>query len=587
MKIASVEVSGLRGKSFTVLPEKFNVYFAPNGSGKTTIQDGIRYALTGYLPKNVAEKPESKTSLDSGLNFGRGKSCTIGGKKVAAKALDEAVVNEVGVPIEDIKVTSSSDVLLAKKPEDFLGILTRFIPEDMDLATLKSYFSALDAEKEAFLDKYFPAMPDKFSIHKIDEAADQLTAEKKMVNAELTQKKKVLESLANTPVPKRDIADIEKDINDMTLAKNSATDFARKQASYEAALKRKEAQEEKIKDLESKIDSFKGIKPVTPEQLKAIDAQREKADRVRVETTRDLTTINNNIAMFQKTLANLDKPVCPISSKLICTTDKTGIKSEMTNAITSNEKLKENMERNLKSATDQITRLASQKAELDAVTAKLREKANYESMLDMLKKSPVEIPEAPVQVTAGTDVDAVLAELARERNAFLDYKRISTLEKEVSLLQGQYKSLTDLVNSIKDKGEVKGKVIEHYFGIFEQACNVRASQFAPGYEVKFVAENGVEVLLKTPKNGAFVPVDAISNGERLIGAFIIMDMLNQLNNTGLCFIDNVESLDHDSLVALRKLIEDPTFADSYDHIFVMGVDHKEVVDAFDGMHKVA
>lgn len=588
MKITSVSIEDFRGKKFELRPEKFNVMFAPNGTGKSTIQDGIRYAITGYLPKNVDNKPESKVELESGFSFGRGdKKWNIAGRKVTQKVLDEAVATELGMSLEDIKTTSSSDILLAKKPEEFLAILSRFIPEDLDLDTLKGYFDSLDAEKEDFLKKTFPAMPDKFSVQKLDEAADQLTAEKKILNAELTQKKKVLESIAVIPAPKRDISDIERDFNDLNQAKGDAASLARRQDEYQTAMKRKEAQEEKIRELRKKLDTLSAVKPVSPEQITAFETQREKTDRVRVETTRDLATVNKNIQMFQETLANLDKPVCPISKKLVCTTDKKGIKSEIANAISANEKIKENLERNLKAATEQLARLSHQKSEFDKTDSALREKAGIESMIDMLVKNPVVIPEQPIQVAPGIDFNARTAELMKERQEFLDYKRKAQLEKEVNLLQNQYKTLTELINSLKDKGEVKAKVISHYFGVFEQACNDRAAQFAPGYEVKFLAENGVEPLLKTPKNGDFVPIDSVSSGERLIGAFIIMDMLNQLMGTGLCFIDNVEVLDVNALSNLRKLIETPSFSDAYDHIFVMGVDHPDVVSAFNGMHAVA
>ena len=55
MKLANVSVSGLRGKSFQLAPAHINTLFAKNGSGKSTLQDGIRFGLTGLLPKD-AEK---------------------------------------------------------------------------------------------------------------------------------------------------------------------------------------------------------------------------------------------------------------------------------------------------------------------------------------------------------------------------------------------------------------------------------------------------------------------------------------------------------------------------------------------------
>ena len=587
MKIEKLEISDFRGKTFTLVPQKHNVFFAPNGMGKTTIQDGIRYALTGYLPKNVSGKPEAKARFESGFEFSRGKSCMIGTKKVPAKSLDEAIEAETGVSIDDMKITSSSELFLAKKPEEFLAVLTKYIPEDMDLATLKTYFSVLDPEKEAILDKEFPAAPDKFSIAKISEVVGELTVQKKMLNADLTQKKKILESMVNVAAPARSLADIDADLAAVSQAEANGTSYQTALSAYQAALQAKAEQEAKMKALEQKIDGYKALKPASTAQRQALDAQRDKADRVRAETERDLATAKSNLALFQKTLDSLDKPVCPISAKLVCTTDKKGIKAEMQTSIASNTRLKENLERNLESASAQIQRLNAQKAEFDRIDLLLKEKEGAENMLEMLKKTPVTVPQQPVQVSGGSNAGILKQKLNEERQQVVDYEKKQTLEKESEILRDQYKLVTDLISSLSDKGEVKAKVIEHYFGAFEQACNDRAHQFAPGYEVKFVAEGGVEPYLKVPSGSDFVPMGSLSSGEKLIGTFIIMDMLNQLNGTKLCFLDNVEILDETSLQRLRRLVEDPAFADTYDHIFIMGVDHGDVTNAFAGMHAVA
>ena len=45
-------------------------------------------------------------------------------------------------------------------------------------------------------------------------------------------------------------------------------------------------------------------------------------------------------------------------------------------------------------------------------------------------------------------------------------------------------------------------------------------------------------------------------------------------------IDNVEALDFNNLIALSGLIEKEEFKNSYDHVFIGGVNHEDVVGAF-------
>ena len=61
------------------------------------------------------------------------------------------------------------------------------------------------------------------------------------------------------------------------------------------------------------------------------------------------------------------------------------------------------------------------------------------------------------------------------------------------------------------------------------------------------------------------------------------DLLNQLSNSRLLFLDNVEALDAGALGNLRRMMEQPDFLDSYDHIFICGVNHIDVQKAFQDM----
>lgn len=86
--------------------------------------------------------------------------------------------------------------------------------------------------------------------------------------------------------------------------------------------------------------------------------------------------------------------------------------------------------------------------------------------------------------------------------------------------------------------------------------------------------------LKTPYNKEPYDSHQLSGGESLILRFLMLDMLNQLTGTHLMFLDNIEVLDDDALTYLVNIITSKEFEDEYDHVFIAGVNHPDVIEKF-------
>lgn len=56
-----------------------------------------------------------------------------------------------------------------------------------------------------------------------------------------------------------------------------------------------------------------------------------------------LMVIERNIKLFHTTLSSLDKPVCPISDQLVCSTDKTDVREEVSAALQNNHLLRSSL----------------------------------------------------------------------------------------------------------------------------------------------------------------------------------------------------------------------------------------------------
>lgn len=65
MKINHVRISNFKeARAFELTPAKVNVFIGPNGSGKTSILQALRYGLTGNSPQDAITGGAKKAVVD-------------------------------------------------------------------------------------------------------------------------------------------------------------------------------------------------------------------------------------------------------------------------------------------------------------------------------------------------------------------------------------------------------------------------------------------------------------------------------------------------------------------------------------------
>ena len=96
-------------------------------------------------------------------------------------------------------------------------------------------------------------------------------------------------------------------------------------------------------------------------------------------------------------------------------------------------------------------------------------------------------------------------------------------------------------------------------------------------------EDGVKVYAKTPAAAEPVYYTGLSSGEKLFVSFLVLDMLNQLTGMRMAFIDNLEQLDRRTLEYAHSILTSEEFMESYDHIFVCGVDNQDITECSQAM----
>lgn len=581
MQFEKIDINFNEKTFSSTTPEKIIPMIGKNGMGKTSILKGLLWGLTG---EKIDGDAHVSINLDSSFRIERerktGKNtCKLNGNKVTEKALNAAIEDKIGIKIENVKLSSSEAVIESTKPEELLKALIGFVKEKLTVEKVITHLTSSDPLVIEKVREVFPKAPTAFGLDELANICDELADERKRKNAKLRSDKEYGKALqAKCKKPARTIEVVDAELLEVQMAEKNASDVAKRLKEWEKANAQKKAVDTEIANLAEEIKKVK-FKGHTVAEQKLQTEQRDKAEAAKLKLTSQRSTIESNIAIFERTLKNLDKPVCPISNKLVCTTDKTEIKAELEKSVADNKKLIEDIDKRIAMHNGTIEGYKIWKEDFDKDFANWQKQMQLVERLKTLKEHPVTIPEKPKAIDAST-VSAKKSMLIAEKQNCEQYAVLIKLSEEVKKEEEEVEALNYLVNALKDKGEVKEAIIKGYLAIFQNVINERAASFAPGYEVSLTVDGGLKIALKTPYNPKPYDSAQLSSGERLLVRFLLLDMLNQLTGTGLMFIDNIESLDDEALNHLAMLVKKPEFQDTYDHIFVAGVNHKEVVDLF-------
>lgn len=581
MKFDKININ-FNGKSFSATtPEKIIPMIGENGMGKTSTLKGLLWGLAGG---KIDGEASVAINLDPSFRIEReraaGKTtCKLNGNKVTEKALNAAIEDKIGIALDNVRLSSSESVLESTKPEELLKLLIGFVKEKLTVEKVITHLTSSDPQVISKVREAFPKAPMTFGLDELEDIYQSLVSERKVKNAKLKTNKEYGRALqAKCKKPARPIAMVETELLDVQMAEKNASEVEKKLREWEKADAQKKAVDAEMASLAEEIKKLK-FKGHTVAEQKLQTDQRDKAEAKKLKLASQRSTIESNITIFERTLTSLDKPVCPISNKLVCTTDKSAIKGELEKSIADNKKLIEDIDKQIVTCNETIKGYKVWREDFDRDLANWKKQTQLVERLKTLKEHPVSVPEKPKAMDAST-VSSKKALLIAEKQNCEQYAEMMKLSEEVKKEAEEVDALNYLVNALKDKGEVKEAIIKGYLTIFQNVINDRAASFAPGYEVSLTVDGGLKIALKTPYNPKAYDNAQLSSGERLLVRFLLLDMLNQLTGTGLMFIDNVESLDDEALKHLAKLISKPEFQETYDHIFIAGVNHQEVVDSF-------
>lgn len=591
MKINQITLKNMKGApNFTMVPSTLNFLTGPSGSGKTSTMEAIRYAFTGKMPKEGMRMGAASSSVSITLeeigvitriqDVGKPSKVRFNEHNTTAKSVAALMEEHFGCSIGTTDLMTSAELAQKKELVNYL-FDGGFLENTVTFPRLVALCDGLSKDAINALGRMLPN--DSSTPITLENIADAYTG---AMALRQSNKKLLAQAEAKAVydgiVPAQSADTLQRQLEDVRVHIRAAETRKGEISTAKATIKKREDSLAALKVELAKYDAVKAV------------GAREKAvanDNVENAIARQ-NALNASIADAQKTiksmtdiLAALSSSVCPISGKLVCTTDKTVVRDELEQAK--------------RDAQTSLNMLMGQQAEAAAALERARnivkslneQEKQYERKIALRRQyDDLESMPMPTLVEAPDESEIARMHMEADRLANLlsiatAYERAVAAQKEADVLREAVNTSEELVANLAPNGGIRKKVLIHSIGVLEDACNAKMKDILPYYTMRFDPENDFDIEL-TSADGS-IHYDNLSNGEKARMMFIILCTLSELNGFRILMLDDINSMDREVFEAMLDLIE--KHQTDFDHIFIAGLDNPGFVDAVEASpvpHKV-
>lgn len=591
MKINNYTVANFKGVDFMSennVPKR-TIFVGPNGSGKSSMLEGIRYGITGDCPSNAvrANAPYASVLIEldklapiERIQHAGNKPNQIrySGTLTTQKSVSEQIQSTFNINLDTMKNITSGEILRAMSAGELSKFLTEsgLLPLSVDVEEVIKECK-LSADAAAMIKVFLPPMPNKFGLDDINGCYEEFFEQRKLITRDI-KAEEAKAAAYNGPAPTKTIADIDKAIASMSTTSADVVIYQNAKALYDKAKLQFDRQQAEIKRLDEFLSKNackapdEGKKANAEFQLRNLSAKEASA-------TGTISVLEKNLKMLEKMLSDLKSPKCPLSDKLICTTDKTAIKDELEETIKNTKAELDKQKALINDINKKIDMFNKQISDYKNDLDKFLKFQSESERLVALRAAVVPLPPVPVEPKTKPVDTAAIDALNKEKSNIIAYNLAKDAEKRVVDLEKSKAVVQEIVAALDPKGGIRESVIAYALTPLVDYCNKRSKQMNLDIEIDIKASSGSRIYCKTPSSGgAFVPLESASSGQKAIILFLVMDMLNFLSGLGILFLDGLEVLDKSAFDALLTILESPESDQTYNHIFMSVVDHDDIND---------
>lgn len=579
--ITTISIRNFKGiEDLQLNAKKLNAIIGKCGSGKSSLLDAIRFALTGKAGKEVIRKGCREASVvlrfsdNSTIERIRRTSENISkcnGKSSTKKSLDEFLTARNMNPCW-IESLCSVDWFAGLSSKDLNNFFMTILPLRAKAETVVELVTQLDKDltekKEKYLMEEILKKQEIFSFN--DLANGYNTAY--TVRQEL--KRKYNEMLPrctfNETVPAKTREDIEKELNNISQVEAAEKEYSKRLKEYASSKKQHDLAIKRLDEMKKELDTYSSCKKPKEETKTQAEADR-KLFQVHIKRTNEyIGTINSTLDLLKRTLDNLDKPICPISEKLICTTDKSQLKEELLSLIQKNENALASNKEFLAKCEDQVRKRDDIISNYQKEVYRYEQKTTLENNISKFIVPEI-LPEP--QKVEKAHLEAKKKELLDLLSILSRYEKVQQNKKELAKIKDKYDLAQFAVKVLDSKIGIPALILQRTLRFFEKKCNEKASLLREGFQIHFLSDNGITIQVSPGKGKPFVDMKEVSTGEFVCVAYILMTMIGEATKCHLFLIDNLDRLDTEYLNALLSLLEEDK---KIEQVFLGGVDHADV-----------
>lgn len=610
MKIKSISVENFRGiqRFEHEFKNKVTVITGKCGKGKSSFLDAVRFPLTNILPENpvkdgymtakVKEVCENEDGdsivIEKEIERPSKVSTLISGRKVGTSVTKKFIESETDVNSELIKMTTSSEILANLKPSDFASI---FLTESVERKTLEDLLEICNKQEtperlkiqindgvfnnrnlppdvikyfnEFFLDK-------EFSLETISKAFEEAKNKRREVNAICKSLEKDAKDFVSMTEIKEDEGKLNKRLEELIGFEKNNDSYYERVKAYNSAVKFKNETEKRIVSCDLEIQTNKSVEP-NMRDLETLENELKNKTKEVSNLMAVKRTLVDSKSRTEKTISELDKPVCPISAKICCTTDKSPFKKELLESISDIENSIKLSDENIAKSQNEINELNDKIKVFYENRENWNKKMNFINEKERLSKMQIEIPEKPEEISI-TSYSAEKANVIAELNKIKKYKEMQKKYNEFWKNKREYNVLNFIVKSLDIKGPVVSDFIRTLVEPIEDVCNERATVLKTGMKVKLLVKDGLTMLFQLGELKPFLPYTSLSAGEKILAIVLMTDLVNLFSGSGFLIIDDTDHLDEDSFEVLLKFVTDQDIQEQYDNIIISSVNHSDIVN---------
>lgn len=579
--ITTISIRNFKGiEDLQLNAKKLNAIIGKCGSGKSSLLDAIRFALTGKAGKEVIRKGCREASVvlrfsdNSTIERIRRTSENISkcnGKSSTKRSLDEFLTARNMNPCW-IESLCSVDWFAGLSSKDLNNFFMTILPLRAKAETVVELVAQLDKDltekKEKYLMEEILKKQEIFSFN--DLANGYNTAY--TVRQEL--KRKYNEMLPrctfNETVPAKTREDIEKELNNISQVEAAEKEYSKRLKEYASSKKQHDLAIKRLDEMKKELDTYSSCKKPKEETKTQAEADR-KLFQVHIKRTNEyIGTINSTLDLLKRTLDNLDKPICPISEKLICTTDKSQLKEELLSLIQKNENALASNKEFLAKCEDQVRKRDDIISNYQKEVYRYEQKTTLENNISKFI-IPEILPEP--QKVEKAHLEAKKKELLDLLSILSRYEKVQQNKKELAKIKDKYDLAQFAVKVLDSKIGIPALILQRTLRFFEKKCNEKASLLREGFQIHFLSDNGITIQVSPGKGKPFVDMKEVSTGEFVCVAYILMTMIGEATKCHLFLIDNLDRLDTEYLNALLSLLEEDK---KIEQVFLGGVNHADV-----------